>query len=64
MNDSTRIILQILIGSTFIAAICGIIVWSTGVNEVCEIVGGVSAVIASITFIAFLIALVVRAGKD
>jgi hypothetical protein len=63
MNASTKIILKILIWSAAIAATFGIIVWITNDNKFSGVIAGISAAVAGVTFIAFLIALIVSAGK-
>jgi hypothetical protein len=64
MNASTKIILKILIWSAAIAVIFGVISWLTKDNKFSwSTIAGVSAAVAGVTFIAFLIALIISAGK-
>ncbi|MCX6315962.1 MAG: hypothetical protein NTW29_01625 [Bacteroidetes bacterium] len=63
MTPSTKILLKILIGSAALAAVFGVIVWLTNDHDFSGVIAGIAAAIAGVTFIAFLIALIVSAGK-
>jgi hypothetical protein len=65
MNNSTKIIMKIMLGSAGLAGVFGIIFWLAGAGGD-SLPGGIAAffaVIAGITFIAFLTSLIVSSSK-
>jgi hypothetical protein len=65
MTNSTKIIMKIMLGSAGLAGVFGLIFWLTGGGggSIPGSIAGFFAVIATVTFIAFLISLIVSSSK-